>query len=550
MSSFTIGKKLILGVGAMLALTFALGLTAFLSMSSVGNRMRDILDKTVKKQTLAHRMDLDSSDLLAEDRGILVHGYMRDAATMEKHNQSFAATANDMEAAIKEIQPLLIRVQQKQEVQEMEDALGPVRQTNQSVFQDAIAGNMESAVSTYNDQFLPAEKRQKEAVAGVLKAQEEFLAADGQAAVGSIAMNELTTGLVLAFSCMVGVVVVFVVRQVNKLLRESVAELGESAVQIASAARQVASSSQSLAQGSSEQAATIEETSSASAEINSMAQRNTENSRSAAEMVANSQQGFAQTNQSLEEMVGAMDGINASSQKISKIIKVIDEIAFQTNILALNAAVEAARAGEAGMGFAVVADEVRNLAQRCAQAAKDTADLIEDSIVRSDSGKAKVDQVAIAVRAITAESSKVKVLVDEINLGSVEQSRGIDQVGKAIAQMEQVTQSGAASAEEGAAAAEELNAQAEMMKDIVERMKAMVDGAAATPKSASRVEHRGAMGRTNAAPKRMAAVATFKSAVKFAPAKSMASKSAAGAKRAVHAVAANEFPMDDDFTAF
>jgi methyl-accepting chemotaxis protein len=530
MSSFTIGKKLILGVGAMLALTFALGLTAFLSMSSVGNRMRDILDKTVKKQTLAHRMDLDSSDLLAEDRGILVHGYMRDAATMEKHNQSFAATANDMEAAIKEIQPLLIRVQQKQEVQEMEDALGPVRQTNQSVFQDAIAGNMESA--------------------GVLKAQEEFLAADGQAAVGSIAMNELTTGLVLAFSCMVGVVVVFVVRQVNKLLRESVAELGESAVQIASAARQVASSSQSLAQGSSEQAATIEETSSASAEINSMAQRNTENSRSAAEMVANSQQGFAQTNQSLEEMVGAMDGINASSQKISKIIKVIDEIAFQTNILALNAAVEAARAGEAGMGFAVVADEVRNLAQRCAQAAKDTADLIEDSIVRSDSGKAKVDQVAIAVRAITAESSKVKVLVDEINLGSVEQSRGIDQVGKAIAQMEQVTQSGAASAEEGAAAAEELNAQAEMMKDIVERMKAMVDGAAATPKSASRVEHRGAMGRTNAAPKRMAAVATFKSAVKFAPAKSMASKSAAGAKRAVHAVAANEFPMDDDFTAF
>ena len=144
--------------------------------------------------------------------------------------------------------------------------------------------------------------------------------------------------------------------------------------------------------------------------------------------------------------------------------------------MALNAAVEAARAGEAGMGFAVVADEVRNLAQRCAQAAKDTADLIEDSIHRSNGGKAKVDQVAIAVRAITAESGKIKVLVDEINLGSVEQSRGIDQISRAITQMEQVTQSSAASAEEGAAAAEQLNAQAETMTDVVGRLRVMVDG--------------------------------------------------------------------------
>ena len=273
--------------------------------------------------------------------------------------------------------------------------------------------------------------------------------------------------VMIALSIGLGAIVFLTVRQITRTLQRVATEMTDGANQVASAAGQVASSSQSLAQGSSEQAASLEETSASTEEIHSMARSNTENSHSAAALVTQSQQKFAETKPSLEQMVAAMNEINASSGKISKIIKVIDEIAFQTNILALNAAVEAARAGEAGMGFAVVADEVRNLAQRCAQAAKDTADLIEESMAKSNDGKVKVDQVAGAIRTITEEAGKVKILVDEINVGSQEQARGIEQIGSAITQMEQVTQRTAASAEESASAAEELTAQSESLKKVV-----------------------------------------------------------------------------------
>jgi methyl-accepting chemotaxis protein/methyl-accepting chemotaxis protein-1 (serine sensor receptor) len=272
----------------------------------------------------------------------------------------------------------------------------------------------------------------------------------------------------------------FVIRGVNAALRGAVHELNSGAERVTSAASQVSLSSQSLAQGSSEQAASLEETSASSEEINSMARKNTENSRAAADLVTSSLQKFVETNHSLGQMVVAMGEIKTSSDKISKIIKTIDEIAFQTNILALNAAVEAARAGEVGMGFAVVADEVRNLAQRCAQAANDTATLIEESIAKANDGKVKVDQVATAIRAITGEAGKVKTLVDEVNVGSQEQARGIEQIAKAINQMEQVTQKTAANAEDSASAAEDLNAQSETLKDIVERLTAMVGGGEAS----------------------------------------------------------------------
>src|SRR6185503_3188034 len=206
----------------------------------------------------------------------------------------------------------------------------------------------------------------------------------------------------------------------------------------------------------------------------------------AAGLMSQVDQRVTESNHALSAMVTSMASIQDSSAKVAKIIKTIDEIAFQTNILALNAAVEAARAGEAGMGFAVVADEVRNLAQRSAQAAKDTAALIEESIVRSREGSDRVELVATSIGAITGSVTRVKGIVEEVREASRQQTQGIDQVAQAIAQMEKVTQTTAATAEESAAASEELNAQAESSIAVVRDIQALVGGATAPAVSAGK----------------------------------------------------------------
>ena len=233
--------------------------------------------------------------------------------------------------------------------------------------------------------------------------------------------------------------------------------------------RMVATSSQSLSQGD-RAGGVAQETSASMEEMASMTRRNAENATQATRLVTDAALQVDESNAALADMVASMAAIKESSNKVAKIIKTIDEIAFQTNILALNAAVEAARAGEAGMGFAVVADEVRNLAQRSAQAARDTAALIEESITRSQEGAGKDEQVTTAIDAITKSVAQVKGMIEEVREASLQQTQGIDQVSQTIAQMERVTQTTAATAEESAAASEELNAQAESSIAVVSKL--------------------------------------------------------------------------------
>ncbi len=273
-------------------------------------------------------------------------------------------------------------------------------------------------------------------------------------------------------------VAVMTARSITGPINKVIAGMNEGADQVASASIQVSSSSQQLAEGSSEQASSIEEISASLEEMTSMTRQNATNARQANDMANAMSDSASKGSDAMIRMEDAINRIKSSSDETAKIIKTIDEIAFQTNLLALNAAVEAARAGEAGAGFAVVADEVRNLAMRAAEAAKNTAALIEESQVNAKDGVSVSTEVSDILREITDASGKVKGLINEVSSASAEQSQGIDQVNTAVNQMDQVTQSAAANAEESASASEEMSSQAAELKEMVGMLIGIVGGSA------------------------------------------------------------------------
>ena len=275
----------------------------------------------------------------------------------------------------------------------------------------------------------------------------------------------------------VGLVLSFLMSKSISLPIQNFADsLDQGAEQVASASTQVSSSSQSLAEGASEQAAAIEETSSSLEEMSSMTKQNADHASQADTLMKKAGEVIGDANTKMTELTSSMREISQASEETSKIIKTIDEIAFQTNLLALNAAVEAARAGEAGAGFAVVADEVRNLAMRAAEAAKNTAVLIEGSVQKIKQGSDIVTKTNDAFGEVAESSSKVGDLVAEISAASSEQAKGIEQVNTAVVEMDKVVQNNAANAEESASAAEEMNAQAEEMKQMINGLMTLILG--------------------------------------------------------------------------
>lgn len=262
---------------------------------------------------------------------------------------------------------------------------------------------------------------------------------------------------------------------ITKPIKSAIDGLNIGSEEVSSAASQVAAASQSLAEGVSEQAASVQETSSTLEETSSMVHQNRENTQQAASLAKQAKQYAEKSHSEMDHMSESMAELKSSSNEIAKIIKVIDEIAFQTNILSLNAAVEAARAGDAGKGFAVVAEEVRNLAQRSAQAAKDTAVIIESNISLSENSVNIAKTVRESVESISEQATKVSDLLDEISVATNEQAQGVEQINKAISQMEMALSSSASTADESASASKSLQEQAISLKEIVNSLTALVD---------------------------------------------------------------------------
>jgi methyl-accepting chemotaxis protein len=261
---------------------------------------------------------------------------------------------------------------------------------------------------------------------------------------------------------------------INKIiasLNEILSEINTAADQVASGSAQVSLGNQAISQGATEQASSIEELTASIAQIAEQTNLNAENSNKSNEMAAEMKKAAIEGNEQMKSMLLSMDAINESSEKISNIIKVIEDIAFQTNILALNAAVEAARAGVHGKGFAVVAEEVRNLAARSANAAKETTELIEGSIKKVGNGTKIAQETAAALNNIVTSVEETVVLGEKIAVASKEQASGIGQINQGLEQLSQVVQTNSASAQEGAAASQELSGQAELLKEKIGEFK-------------------------------------------------------------------------------
>ncbi len=472
--NWTIGTKLGASFGCVLALVLIMGGAALQTSSKLGQELDRAVKVVARTELAAGEAASAAASMEASERAIafaLVLQQFDKAAAMKR---SYEDGETRLAERLRQLSSVAQTAEDREAARVLHDKATAQSRAHREFL--SLLGNqqIDIALKMFDDRLAPG-LLDITRTAGVLLSRQD--AQLSGVAADSEALRARTSWMLLvicALTVPVAIGVVYGIRNATGTLRRLTAQIAGAADQVSDASKQITTASRAVAEGASKQAGSLEETSASSHELSSLTQKNAEQSRTAAQMMEEVDGRVRTANATLEQMVASMRDINSSSEKIAKIIKVIDEISFQTNILALNAAVEAARAGDAGMGFAVVADEVRRLAQRCAQAAKDTAALIEESISTSSEGSRKIEQMTGSIVSITESATRVKQIVDELNYSSQEQAQGIELISSALTQLEGVTQQAAASAEQSASASDAMATQSDVMKSVVTQLVSLV----------------------------------------------------------------------------
>jgi methyl-accepting chemotaxis protein len=470
-----LSTRLILGFGALLAIMVLMVAVALYSMTQIKTSVDNILNVNNVKIESAHQI-MDAFQQIADSiKAIMLY---TDSVSLNQERSKIDTARAQFQKAYDTLLKMPVFTEEGRATRDKIGELVKIAQPlNDQMIELEQTNKHTEALALLQQQAGPATQNALDAAAQDIKINQSYNQNYSVAAANAYAASIMLLIILGLVAIAAGILITYyLTRSITKPVNNIVNALNEGANQVAAASEQLASASQQLAEGSAEQASSIEETSSTLQESASMLQQNNANTKQASQLSENTKETANKGNNEMQEMMTAISDIKKSSDQIAKIIKVIDDIAFQTNILALNAAIEAARAGEAGLGFAVVAEEVRNLAQRSAQAAKDTTTMIESNIDLSGNGVTVAVKVRDDLNEITVQTKKVSELMEEITAASQEQTQGIEQVNKAITQMETVTQENASNAEESASASEELSAQALNLREIVRQLSELVNG--------------------------------------------------------------------------